>query len=63
MVVLLGCAFMLTVVCAECRKIVLCAECHYAKCHYAGCRYAECLVFFRNFLTSLFSKIGTHQTF
>jgi hypothetical protein len=27
---------------AECRKLVIYAECHYAECRYAECRYAEC---------------------
>ncbi len=33
---------MLSVVCSECCKISLYAECRYAECRYAECRYAEC---------------------
>jgi hypothetical protein len=36
-------SFTLTVVYAECRKLALHAECHFAECHYAGCRGAQLL--------------------
>jgi hypothetical protein len=32
---------MLTVMCFECRKSALYAECHYDECHYAKCCYAD----------------------
>ncbi len=27
---------------AQCCKLVLHAECHFAECHYAECHFAEC---------------------
>ncbi len=35
-------SFMLSVVYAECNKLALYAECHYAECCFAMCHYAEC---------------------
>ncbi len=33
---------MLSSIYAECHKLALSDECHYAECHYAECHYAEC---------------------
>jgi hypothetical protein len=33
---------MMSAIYAECPKLALCAEYHYAECRYAECRYAEC---------------------
>jgi hypothetical protein len=35
-------SFILSSICAECRKSAHYAECYYAECLYAECFYAEC---------------------
>jgi hypothetical protein len=44
--------FMLTIVYAECHKLAIYAECHYADCRYSKCRGTQIFVF--NFISYRF---------